>query len=590
MIMKKNDILIGVVILLGVFAFTLNILYADNTPYSKDNPKGELAYNEVCVYTAAGYFGYEKCWKQGGEGEWLIDKLPPEFINTISSIRLGENVGCLMFEHDYYEGDRFFCSKNIIDLSKEQNLPGWNDQIESLQIVPRKGTIDSPHKVCVYNAAGYIGHEKCWKIEPWQRYVLVDQLPSEFRNTISSIRMSEYELLYIFEDAYFAGEHEIRENSCVDLDKVNPWSPWMNKLNDNAESLIFMRGGEGLVGVWLYENEQGRYTEGHKQFFPLPELRDSYSQKKTLLKEEWMKNIQTVGFYYGWPKKEDVFINLYDANGNVLTLPSKDNPTHHIPGDSEAIINLEPLYWHNRVQSIRVYAKPPPQIETAAPKPSPQHDKATNTGYLASLLAKKYPNLSGTWNSNVGLVYKISQNGNKISYEDPMMHKPVNGTVEGKTVTVSWMEGNALKELKGTITSVGNSNMAKQINWVNGAIFNRLATPPSMTATPKLPQQSDKAMATGYVLGKVVKQYPELFGTWNSNIGLVYQISQNGNKISYQDPMMHKPVSGTIDGKTVTVSWTEGNAVKNLKGTITLVGGDGKAKRIEWENSVVFNR
>ena len=91
-------------------------------------------------------------------------------------------------------------------------------------------------------------------------------------------------------------------------------------------------------------------------------------------------------------------------------------------------------------------------------------------------------------------------------------------------------------------------------------------------------------------IGKVVKQYPELFCTWNSNIGLVYQISQNGNKISYQDPMMHKPVSGTIDGKTVTVSWTEGNAVKNLKGTITLVGGDGKAKRIEWENSVVFNR
>jgi len=101
-------------------------------------------------------------------------------------------------------------------------------------------------------------------------------------------------------------------------------------------------------------------------------------------------------------------------------------------------------------------------------------------------------------------------------------------------------------------------------------------------------------MSTGYVVAPGAKaqgdQQVDLSGTWNSNIGLVYQISQNGNKLSYQDPMMHKPVNGTVDGKTVTVSWTEGNAVKNLKGTITSTGNDGKAKRIEWENSVVFNR
>ena len=54
--------------------------------------------------------------------------------------------------------------------------------------------------------------------------------------------------------------------------------------------------------------------------------------------------------------------------------------------------------------------------------------------------------------------------------------------------------------------------------------------------------------------------------------------------------MMHKPVNGTVDGKTVTVSWMEGNAAKNLKGTVTEVGNNGKAKRIEWKNSVVFHR
>ena len=97
-------------------------------------------------------------------------------------------------------------------------------------------------------------------------------------------------------------------------------------------------------------------------------------------------------------------------------------------------------------------------------------------------------------------------------------------------------------------------------------------------------------MAKGSIPIDSFIQYPDLSGTWNSNIGLVYEISQNKDKISYQDPMMHKPVNGTIDGKTVTVSWMEGNAVKIIKGTITSVSNDGVAKRIEWQNSAVFHR
>ena len=194
--------------------------------------------------------------------------------------------------------------------------------------------------------------------------------------------------------------------------------------------------------------------------------------------------------------------------------------------------------------------------------------------------------LSGNWTSNIGLVYQISQNGNKLSYQDPMMHKPVNGTVEGKTVSVSWMEGNAVKNLKGSITSVDGDGKAKSIYWTNGVIFNQLST--TSTQPPKA------EMATGYVVAPGPKaqegQQIDIAGKWISNIGLVYQISQNGNKLSYQDPLMHKPVNGTVDGKTVIVSWMEGNAAKNLKGTITSVGNDGKAKRIEWENSVFFHR
>ena len=112
---------------------------------------------------------------------------------------------------------------------------------------------------------------------------------------------------------------------------------------------------------------------------------------------------------------------------------------------------------------------------------------------------------------------------------------------------------------------------------------------PGATAQP-----SKLEMSTGYVVAPGAKaqggQQIDLSGVWNSNIGLVYNINQNGNKISYQDPLMHKPVNGTVDGKTVTVSWMEGNAVKSIKGSITSISNDGVAKRIEWQNNVIYHR
>jgi hypothetical protein len=114
----------------------------------------------------------------------------------------------------------------------------------------------------------------------------------------------------------------------------------------------------------------------------------------------------------------------------------------------------------------------------------------------------------------------------------------------------------------------------------------------SSTVSPylKAVQPSKIKPSSGYVISQEGGQQIDLSGTWNSNIGLVYQISQNENKLSYQDPLMHKPVNGVIDGKIVTVSWKEGNALKSIKGTITEVGAAGKAKRVKWQNNVVFHR
>ena len=109
--MRKNVILLCIVIFLGVLAFNLNILYADNTPYPKDNPKEDLAPTEVCVYTDVGYLGYEKCWKvKPGQRYVLVNKVPPGFGNKISSIRMGYLTKLFIFRNAYFADNRLFIS------------------------------------------------------------------------------------------------------------------------------------------------------------------------------------------------------------------------------------------------------------------------------------------------------------------------------------------------------------------------------------------------------------------------------------------------------------------------------------------------
>jgi len=162
-------------------------------------------------------------------------------------------------------------------------------------------------------------------------------------------------------------------------------------------------------------------------------------------------------------------------------------------------------------------------------------------------------------------------------------YKPISVTVPGPgkgrlEVTVDTGQGHRGKEIEFFLYEPNKGPFIKKRFPLN------MRLPAASTQPPKV------EMGTGYVTTQKGGQQVDLSGTWNSNIGLVYKISQNGNKISYEDPMMHKPVNGTVDGKTVTVSWAEGNTLKSLKGTITSVGKDGKAKRINWANGVIFQR
>jgi hypothetical protein len=193
--------------------------------------------------------------------------------------------------------------------------------------------------------------------------------------------------------------------------------------------------------------------------------------------------------------------------------------------------------------------------------------------------------------------YSVEPSHGNIVYLGGWIYDSKGQGISGYKPLAVAVPGAGKARLEVTLDS-GQGNRGKEIEFFlyepNKGPFVKKRFPLNMRLPGASTQPPKVEMSTGYVTAPGAKaqgdQHFDLSGTWKSNIGLVYKINQKWNEISYQDPMMHKPVNGTVDGNTVTVSWMEGNAMKSLKGTITSVGNDGVAKRIEWQNNVIYHR
>jgi hypothetical protein len=80
-------------------------------------------------------------------------------------------------------------------------------------------------------------------------------------------------------------------------------------------------------------------------------------------------------------------------------------------------------------------------------------------------------NISGTWYSNIGLTYEITQSGTSFQWYAARLNQNANGTVSGSNVSAVWDGGAA--SAQGTITSSDSSGRALRIKWNNGVIFFR---------------------------------------------------------------------------------------------------------------------
>ena len=84
-------------------------------------------------------------------------------------------------------------------------------------------------------------------------------------------------------------------------------------------------------------------------------------------------------------------------------------------------------------------------------------------------------------------------------------------------------------------------------------------------------------------------QTSDLTGRWDSSIGLVYDITQTGQAISWKVTTTPQTATGAVQGDSVNASWTGPRSTGSATGKI-IRDQHGRAVRIEWSNGVVFNR
>ena len=77
---------------------------------------------------------------------------------------------------------------------------------------------------------------------------------------------------------------------------------------------------------------------------------------------------------------------------------------------------------------------------------------------------------------------------------------------------------------------------------------------------------------------------------WAGGYTNYYNVQQNGNTFTWNQPSTGENAQGTINGTALTVNWTNSGGNGSATGTIMEFDAQGRATVIQWSNGVKFAR
>jgi photosystem II stability/assembly factor-like uncharacterized protein len=194
--------------------------------------------------------------------------------------------------------------------------------------------------------------------------------------------------------------------------------------------------------------------------------------------------------------------------------------------------------------------------------------------YVDSLQERQY-DISGTWRSNIGLVYQINQEGDSFTWNVESIRQRGEGTIAGGELNATWQGRSGRESGRGRVTAADQNGRATRLEWSNGVVFTREGGAE--------PQPSGEAQPHR-------QEFPDLSGMWYSNFGHRLEIGHNGNKFTIHVMGVDQQFPGFIEGDSLQADWMQEGEKLTLHGGIAGKDNAGRALIIEWSNGMVFSR
>jgi len=240
--------------------------------------------------------------------------------------------------------------------------------------------------------------------------------------------------------------------------------------------IIYRKDIPDFLGVSL----QSRVSyDNYSMFYPLPEKASESSilHSKIRSGELYTLRLEPGGLgVLSPPHLSDIAVTIVGTNGKKVKLPEPNSTSASydlLKYGIEKILYLqieykEPLNEQAYLPKPPISAAPGDQGGGMAAKRSPA--QALTSGQLTGI---KVPDVSGQWGSNIGLIYNIAQTDDRFEWTVKGSNELGKGTMKGTELSVSWSGQQGSGSAQGKITKMDGSGRATQIDWHNGARFNR---------------------------------------------------------------------------------------------------------------------
>lgn len=372
-----------------------------------------------------------------------------------------------------------------------------------------------PYSVTLYEGKNYEKPFSTWKLAPGMRML---KIPTIGRFP-GSILMGSSVSVVLFYDWHFRSKFHVivecgRREGSTCINPVFNLVPFVTFRSSSPlmfphpkyypyplrYSIIIHRKDIGdWLGVGLQCGDTYRYSRSSSyQFYPLPEKASEkaiiYSKIPYGNKCPYTLTIMPGSGCYGLsqpnkhPNQNDVEVTATGAEGNTHKFPDPNDTECKLilqgyklqkysinQPSSLKIVYKGPFDQASYVYSARVSAPTAPNVAKVDKQP-PQRTIASTGRQVASTaksaLIKIY-NVSGPWNSNIGLKYTITQQQNTFQWTVANSTEKGKGTLSGYDISASWQGPQGGGSTQGKIAIVDASGKATKIIWNNGVQFFR---------------------------------------------------------------------------------------------------------------------